>query len=285
MGCVICVMKNITAQEIRDIIFKEISPQIMWYRTAKDHWPESEYSRQEATEEEINDFIYSNPYYDSDLATHIGDPGLLGYSANNANVSEDWEDEFIEKTKKWKDSELWLGPSKLKFIHLFNFSADRCEFWTPELIVPAWLDTTPSYLLIAQNILNEGRCLSEMNWRDFENLIGILLENDGWKVEVTRGTKDGGIDVIAKKADLILGEIKTIWQAKKYHDNNFVSLGSVRELSAVREAANATKGIMVTTSRLTKGAIKWVQQNLYRLDYKEKQQIEEWVLGQKVSLG
>ena len=277
-------MKEISAQQIRDIIFREISPQIMWYRTSKDIWPESEYSRHEATDEEIDDFIYSNPYFEIDLVTHLTDPELLGYSANMVKISGNWEEEFLKKTQKWKESETWLSASKIDFVNRPDFNSDKTEVWSPGLIIPPWLDMTPSYLLIAQNILREGRHLSEMNWRDFENLIGVLLENNGWQVEVTRGTKDGGIDVIAKKEDLILGDIKTIWQAKKYGSNNFVSLNSVRELSAVREAANATKGIMVTTSRLTRGAIEWIQRDLYRLEYKEKKQIEEWILSQKISL-
>jgi len=218
------------------------------------------------------------------LVTQLTDPGLLGYSANMAKISGNWEKEFLEKTKKWKEGEIWLSATQIDFVNHPDFNSDKTEVWSPGLIIPPWLDITPSYLLIAQNILREGRHLSEMNWRDFENLIGILLENNGWEVEVTQGTKDGGIDVIAKKEDSILGDIKTIWQAKKYRSNNFVTLSSVRELSAVREVANATKGIMVTTSRLTKGAIEWVQRDLYRLEYKEKKQIEEWILSQKISL-
>lgn len=95
-------MKEISAQQIRDIIFREISPQIMWYRTSKDIWPESEYSRHEATDEEIDDFIYSNPYFEIDLVTHLTDPGLLGYSANMGKISGNWEEEFLKKTQSGK---------------------------------------------------------------------------------------------------------------------------------------------------------------------------------------
>lgn len=106
----------------------------------------------------------------------------------------------------------------------------------------------------------------------------------GWTVEVTRATKDGGIDIISKKNDLIIGEVKAIWQAKKYVPRNHVTLRDVRELSAVRESVDATKGIIVTTSRLTKDAITWVKEDIYRLGYKEGKQIEEWILGKKLGL-
>lgn len=277
-------MDQISAQEIRNIIFEEISAQIMFYRTSKNKWPEYEHSRWEATEEEIDDFIFSNPYYDIDLVSHITDPGLLGYSANNASISENWKTEFISQTRKWKNSYTWKSSSRIDFINHPLFDSVSSEVWTPNSIIPPWLNATPSYILMAQDIIGQGRCLSEMHWRDFEKLIGSLLENSGWIVEVTRGSKDGGVDVIAKKEDSILGEIKTIWQAKKYKKDNFVSLSDVRELSAVRDDMDATKGIIVTTSRLTKGAIHWIKKDLYRLDFKEREQIEAWILSQKISL-
>lgn len=219
-----------------------------------------------------------------DLASHLTDPGLLGYLNNQAKLSGHWLNEFLDKIRKWKENPVWLSAYKIDFINHPLFDSDETEIWKPGSTLPTWANTTPSYILIAQNIINEGRSLSEMNWRDFENLIGALLENQGWKVEVTRGTKDGGIDVIAMKEDFLLGVVKTIWQAKKYSSSNLVSLSHVRELSAVREASNATKGIIVTTSKLTRGAMDWIKRDLYRLDYKEKKQIEEWILGQKLSL-
>ncbi len=256
----------------------------MFYRTSKDLWPEQEFSKWEATEQEVNDFIFSNPYYDADFALHITDPGLLGFSATYAKISKDWESDFLKQTRKWKNSYTWKSARKIELVNHPYFQPESSDLWTPESVVPTWLGTTPSYILMAQSIIQKGNCLSELHWRDFEKLIGTLLENNNWIVEVTRGSKDGGVDVIAIKRDPIFGEIKTIWQAKKYRSDNFVSLSDVRELSAVRDEMDATKGIIVTTSRLTKGAIDWVKKDLYRLDFKEREQIEEWVLSQKIQL-
>jgi hypothetical protein len=52
-----------------------------------------------------------------------------------------------------------------------------------------------------------------------------------------------------------LGEIRSVWQAKKYRPTSKVKLSELRELSAVREAEKATKGVMGTTSRLSRDAI------------------------------
>lgn len=100
-----------------------------------------------------------------------------------------------------------------------------------------------------------------------------------------RGTKDGGIDIVSERVDPDLGDLKALWQAKKYAPKNKVRLSQVRELSAVRDRIQATKAIIVTTSSLTRGAIEWVRQDLYRLGAREQGEMELWVkdlvLGQQ----
>jgi len=125
--------------------------------------------------------------------------------------------------------------------------------------------------------LREGRLLSELGWREFEKLIAELLQDHGWTVTLMQGTKDQGIDVIAERIDGILGDIRSIWQAKKYSMDRKVQLRHVRELSAVVEQNRATKGIIVTTSGLTRGAIEWIRRDMYRLGAKSGDYVERWV--------
>lgn len=277
-------MEKITAQELRNIIGELISPTIHLYRESKKVIPEGGVFQPEASDYEIDDFLFSNPYFDNDLVGQLVDPGLLGFFGKEAAIYGDWKREFIEKINLWVISYYWLHSPEIKFVNAPFFESDEKEIWNPEIPIPLWVDNSPSYLFIARQILEDKRSLQEISWRDFEKLLGELLEIDGWNVQVTRGSKDGGIDVIAKKNDLRLGEIKTIWQAKKYKNGNKVSLSDVRELSAIREFEGATKGVIVTTSKLTKGAIEWVQRDLYRLGYLEGNQIEEWILSQKITL-
>ena len=277
-------MEKITAQELRNIIGELISPTIHLYRESKKIISEEEVFQHHANDHEIDDFLFSNPYFDNDLVGQLVDPGLLGFSGSEAKIYGDWKKEFIEKINLWVDSYYWLRSPEIKFINAPFFESDEKEIWKPQIPVPLWVGNSPSYLLIAKQILENKRSLQEIHWKDFEKLIGELLEKNGWFVEVTRGTKDGGIDLIAKKTDISIGEIKAIWQAKKYGSKNKVSLSDVRELSAIRESVGATKGIIVTTSKLTRGAIEWINRDLYRLGYMEGKQIEEWILCQKLSL-
>ena len=114
---------------------------------------------------------------------------------------------------------------------------------------------------------------------EFSRLVAQLLEKSGWKMELTQGSKGGGIDVVAAMEDSEAGLIKSLRQPKKFHPSNKVQINVVRELSAIRDDQKATKGMIVTTSSLSKGARNWIRRDEYRLRYKDKNDIENWVLG------
>ena len=238
-------------------------------------------------EEEITDFVLSNQLYDQDLVIHLSDPGLLGFNGNLAQISDGWLVEFRNNTRDWANSNSWLGGDEPIWVTILYGEPENTEIWTPEReIIPQWLDLSPSYLLLAKELIAKGKHLSGLNWRDFENLIGYLLEKDGWEVNVTQATKDGGIDVIALKNDLNLGQVKSVWQAKKYGTKNLVRLNEVRELYAAREESKSSKAFIVTTNKLTKNAIEWIMKDEYRFGYKEGDDISNWInriTGEKYS--
>ena len=156
--------------------------------------------------------------------------------------------------------------------------ASESEVWHPsQEPQPGWISRSPTAILLAADLLRTGRLLSELPWRTFEELIGQLLESDGWSVNVTRPSKDGGIDVVALRNDVTLGPIRSLWQAKRYGPRRHVRLSDVRELGGIMEIDRATKGVVVTTGRLTRGALDWIRRDKYRLDYKDAQKMEAWI--------
>jgi restriction system protein len=88
-----------------------------------------------------------------------------------------------------------------------------------------------------------------MAWEDFEVLIRDLFQKEfsgeGATVEVTRASRDAGVDAIAFDEDPIRGG-KFVVQAKRY--NNLVPLSAVRDLYGTVVNEGAVKGILVTTS-------------------------------------
>ena len=276
-------MKKISASDLREMIREGISESALVRRLSLSE--EEKFIRDitdeddTPTDEEVTDFIMNNRLFDVDLIEQLVDPGLLGFSAKYANVNEEWLEEFKENIYKWSNETTWIGGDKSIVPYVFGFEPDDTELWIPdnEIIVPSWIETSPSYLLLAKQLIEKGKLLSNLNWRDFEKLIGDLLEKDGWNVVVTQATKDGGIDIIADKIDVNIGNIKSVWQAKKYSGKNFVKLKEVRELYAIREEQKASKALMVTTNRLTRDAIKWIKKDEYRFGYKDNKDLEKWI--------
>jgi restriction system protein len=126
-------------------------------------------------------------------------------------------------------------------------------------------------------LIEEGRLLSEMDWREFEKLIAELLERDGWDIQLLRGTKDGGIDVISSRTDPTIGPLKAVWQAKRYGEGRKVQLAHARELSGVVHREAATKGVLVTTTSLTRGALDWIKQDEFRLSARDGDEVRRWI--------
>ena len=99
------------------------------------------------------------------------------------------------------------------------------------------------------NQLNEDNNLAAMDWKDFENLIRDVFEEEfcanGGEVRITQASHDGGVDAIAYDNDPIRGG-KIVIQAKRY--TNVVNVSAVRDLYGTVMNEGANKGILVTTS-------------------------------------
>src|SRR4051794_14892454 len=88
-----------------------------------------------------------------------------------------------------------------------------------------------------------------MDWDDFEHLVRELFQHEfgasGATVEVTRASRDRGVDAIVFDPDPIRGG-KLVIQAKRY--TLPVDVAAVRELYGTVVNEGALKGVLVTTS-------------------------------------
>jgi restriction system protein len=91
--------------------------------------------------------------------------------------------------------------------------------------------------------------LLDMTPNEFEHLVRQLFEAMGMKSWNTQASKDDGVDAVAVNEDPVFGGL-CIVQAKRYR--GAVGVEPVRALAGVMEDKHATKGIMVTTSWVTK---------------------------------
>ncbi|SDJ53388.1 restriction endonuclease [Salimicrobium halophilum] len=97
--------------------------------------------------------------------------------------------------------------------------------------------------------IDENMNIAAMDWQDFENLIRELFEKEfnqaGGEVNITRASRDGGVDAVAFDPDPLRGG-KMVIQAKRY--TNVVGVSAVRDLYGTVMNEGATKGILVSTA-------------------------------------
>src|SRR6266700_2448622 len=84
---------------------------------------------------------------------------------------------------------------------------------------------------VFEKILESVSYLDTLSWRAFEELVADLLQSDGYAATLGRGTKDEGIDIIATREFEGIGQIMSIWQAKKLKPTNKVEVAVIRELA------------------------------------------------------
>lgn len=95
--------------------------------------------------------------------------------------------------------------------------------------------------------------------RQFEELVATLFREEGWNVELTQQTHDGGKDVIARRPGPEAPEMVYV-EAKRYNASRAVSIGDVKEFAATLAGDRLQHGFLVTTSRLSSQAGKWLEE-------------------------
>jgi len=112
--------------------------------------------------------------------------------------------------------------------------------------------------------------------RQFEELCAELLSRDGYEVELTAESRDGGIDIYAVRHDS-LGAFLSLVQCKKYALSNRVGVSVVRELYGVVQAKRANAGVVATTSMFTKGAKEEQHELNFQIKLRDYSDIQEWL--------
>lgn len=130
---------------------------------------------------------------------------------------------------------------------------------------------------IITDVYQDNSLLLRIGPRDFEELIAELMRKQGFIVELTKQTRDGGYDILAINS--IAGfPLKFLAECKRFASNNPVTVDIIRSFSYVVDTQKANKGIIFTTSYFTKDAVKEKEKGPSKLlDFMENGDIIRWV--------
>ena len=163
--------------------------------------------------------------------------------------------DFVKTTVNAKSSK---KNSKNKDINNTSFHVEKDDERTPEE------ELADSYDRIKQNVQSQilTTVLSKQP-QEFERLVVKLLQAMGYGGEiknsgvVTKLSNDGGIDGVIKEDVLGFNHISI--QAKRYSIGNNVQRHEVQSFVGAVAGTPSKKGVFITTSDYTKGAMEYVE--------------------------
>jgi restriction system protein len=112
--------------------------------------------------------------------------------------------------------------------------------------------------------------------RKFEEIVADLLAQQGYTVELTPSSSDGGFDMYVAKKDN-LGSFLYLVECKRYTPPNKVGVEIVRALHGVVQQQQANAGVIVTSSFFTKGAQELQQRVPRQLHLHDYIAIQKWL--------
>lgn len=133
------------------------------------------------------------------------------------------------------------------------------------------LEDEPDQLKLVEKLINKKNnevaieLLNKLRETDpifFEKLVVKLLDTMGYSgkngsAEVTTRSNDGGIDGIINQDPL--GTSTVYLQVKRYTEKNVVSRPAIQSFYGALASVNADRGVFITTSSFSKGAIEFAQ--------------------------
>ena len=111
--------------------------------------------------------------------------------------------------------------------------------------------------------------LYSMHPRKFEELVAAIFKNNGFTVQLTPETRDGGVDIIAVQHSSFTGETVNLIECKRYSPTQKVGIGVVQRLIGAVYQMQATKGVIVTTSFFSRDAQRAAQSCKHMLALKD----------------
>jgi restriction system protein len=155
-----------------------------------------------------------------------------------------------------------LAISASPFLQLIGGFAIKLSWLLGMLVFLVWCAAleAKSFRHHLFSTTKELESLRALGWREFESLVGEALRRQGYNVSEQGGTgPEGGIDLIARRAD------ETVLVQCKHWKTSNVGIRVVREMYGVMTAEQATRMLIVTTGRYTKGAQRFAERKPIQL--------------------
>ncbi len=168
-----------------------------------------------------------------------------------------------------------------------NIGELALDISTPELyveqpeIVHGYLDLwAPNVELeMLEHFRQNPHELYNLSPRKFEELVASIFKNNGFNVQLTPETRDGGIDIIAVQHSAFTGETVNLIECKRYGPSHKVGIGIVQRMLGCVYERRANKGIVITTSFFSRDAMHVASNHKHQLVLNDYNNLTSWLSG------
>ena len=176
-----------------------------------------------------------------------------------------------------------VSPYQKYYEALWNGYQNESILWD-DVVFPGFPESSQKIAIASNDDWNRiikylsqhPEILYELTPRKFEELIAELLHREGYNITLTPERKDGGFDILALH-NTAVGRHLYLVECKRYARENPVGVNLVRALYGVVENERASGGLIVTTSRFTRGALEFQHDLEFRVNLKQYENIKEWL--------
>lgn len=197
----------------------------------------------------------------------IIDPSSIIVYGGNADVYEKW-------FRNLGVTNIFTRRTPLDEFTNYIIGSKLCEFPTVESkIIPEVITDINSEIM--EYLYENPDALYNIKSDTFEKIIAELFATEGYSIELTKKTRDSGVDFYTIKDDFNI-PIKFLVQCKRYQLHKKVNVALINELYGVKTHEKVSKAILVTTSTYTKPAIKFANAHYWELDLKDMNDIIRW---------
>lgn len=193
--------------------------------------------------------------------------GNPGFAALALSVVKDGEvrswDEFFELLKDFR----YKGFPSIDGIHVYRESLSNSQ-----LIIEVSITNDEILAMLRHN----PALARKLPPRKFEEIVAELLIKQGYDIELTPVSSDGGFDIYAARKEN-LGRFLYLVECKRYTPPNKVGVAIVRSLHGVVQARRATAGVIVNTSFFTSGAEAFTNKIKYQMQLHDYFALQKWL--------
>lgn len=275
---------------LRDEVARIIAPGISLRRASEAAINDEDTfdSKRPPTQQEIDEFLLQCPLESDELSLTFRRFFSSFDDTDTIELTDSEFHQFQQDVTGWSQNNTWLGADDWPTVtitgdvmfsrdfilqHQVRYNAEQLQLIDTRIEIAR---LSPSFAIL-EKIIGGEIDLDSLHWREFEELVADLLTQDGYAVELGPGQKDGGKDIVAIKDLGSSGLFKTVWQAKKLKPGNKVGISIIRELADVRSEQKASKGVLVTTTFLTRNALQRVRRDEYLLGKVDRDDLLKWI--------